>query len=326
MKLKNKFIPLMGLLTSGTVVVPLSLSGCGSNTAMNHSFNLVNQYRPTIKRYQPEMGHEKMTVHDINEEYMNQLNKNLDTFVQDYMWSKSWSGLSFEQFLFWQKLVEDVEYEQHIEFDDPVPKPKENVDRVVVGPVQDWYKKDVELISHLEYTPCCVNWNGVEWHVAILSFTLKFESDILPVRVSESEAAEQKVNGYVDGKVSGEITFYNVPFYVRARTFWSQSSDLVNQTKSVEPFYEWMSGADEETFDKPVPNWQIKTLVKSSIAGEIEFASGVVQRIANDWTINIAADNEHPEWKYGNLSLSETIGCIFSGSYFLEQVQIKEGE
>lgn len=319
MKLKTKLIPLTSLSLISTTTIPLCLTGCGNSTAMNHSFNLVDLYRPTIERY--NQGDNRLSNWKANEVYMEQLDRNLDTFVQDYMWSKSWSGLSFEQFLFWQLLITDIEQSHNIDFDDPNTDPElEKVDRVVVGPSQDWYETDVEIIQDLEYTPDSVVWNNEEWRVAMLSFTLKFQSYVQPVIVSDAETREKQVSGYVDGEIAGEISFYNVPFYVRNRTIWSQYSELVTQVISVEPFYEWMTG--DSSISKPAPDWKIRTLIKSNISGELVYVSGTTERVANDWTLNVESDKNNPSWKYGVLSLEENIGCLFCSSFYLEHVQI----
>lgn len=310
MKLKTKLAPIAGVGLIGVSLLPMSLSSCGRKTATDHSFDLVSNYYPTIERYQPET--ENLSAFDINQIYCAQLQRNLDTFTQDYYWSKSWTGIGFEQLLFWEKLLHD-------ELGPDAKIYNGQPDRIIAGPANAVYTKDVELISHLSMSTQNILWESKTWTIPLLSFTLKFSSDVHSILLSEKQLDDDQLSGSVGGKVNGEISFYNVPFYIRSRSVLSEITSITNQVISFEPFYEWMSGQIESA---PSIHWQIKTVVNSTINGEITYTTGTVQRITDDWIINVTADEKNPSWEYEELSLEKTIGCVFTNSYYLEKVRI----
>lgn len=315
MRLKTKLIPVASLGLIASTIIPINATSCSkSNSAIGHSYNLVKNYFPTIERYTPEVR--RIKIHDLNNIYFNQLQENLETFVQDYFWSKSWTGVSFEQFLFWEKLVNDTldPYTNNIQNND-------DVDRIILGPVSDYYHEDIEIIKDVSMTAETVTWKNQEWKIPLLSFTLQFDSTVLPVFFREPAFGEEMLSGTVSGRVNGSVSFYNVPFYIAARTVMGQQTEIQNQVISFEPFFEWMS--NDGSVSKPVPDWKIKTVVNSTLTGEITYITGATQRVADDWIINVEANPQHPDWQYENLSLSNTIGCVFTNSYYLEKVQVE---
>ena len=313
MKLKTKLIPLtsLGLIAASTM--PFCLTSCGSNSVINKAIDLVQNYYPNIERHE----NATMTLHEAHDLYVQKITEDPSVFVHDYMWSKSWTGISFEQYLFWQKLYK---YESNSNGDD--------VDRTVLGPAKDFYSEDMETISNLEITTQKVKWkhNGKEeeWNIPLLSFTLHFDSDIKQITLQDPLFSETIESCQVTGTVSGDISFYNVPFYLTLRIVQFQESKITSRVLSIEPFYEWM--AKTEPVEPENNTWQIKTVVNSVLSGEVIYTTGLTQRIADDWTLNVTANHDSPQWVYEDLSLEETIGRVFSSSYYLEKIQVKEGE
>ncbi|MBQ0045349.1 MAG: hypothetical protein KBS35_00450, partial [Mycoplasma sp.] len=250
-------------------------------------------------------------VHDI---YCSKLQENLDVFAQDYYWSKSWAGTSFEQFLFWQQLIED-------ELEDTNNNEINLIDRDVLGAADSIYNKDIETIKDLSMTTQTVEWEESEWTIPMLSFTIKFNSDVRYILFRDLLIDDEPVSGSIGGKVAGEIKFYNVPFYIISRAVRSETSGIVQQIISFEPFYEWMCGDIGKKY--PAPHWRIETVVKSTISGEVSYSTGGIQTIADDWTLNVVSDENNNHWYYGQLSLEQTIGCVFTSSYYLEKVQME---
>lgn len=307
MKLTQKLIPLGSIAVLSASIVPFSLTSCSTDAYIGKGFDLVNNFYPDIERFQPE---ERLYgIKEIHHLYVDQLDQDITTFIQDYMWSKSRKGFSFEQYLFWRQLIKD-------DFG-PFLTPSNSADREVVGPAKDYYERDIETISSLSMTKetCSLgSWTG--WIIPRLSFTLNFESYIDDVTIDLRPYLDDG-HGYIDGTVSGEIAFHNVPFYCILRNVEVKEEGkkpIVYRVISFEPFYELMEAEGSDY-------WRIQTSVYSSLSGEITYSLGISQRVADDWRLNVLADNNTPDWKYGDLSLSETIGIVFTTSYYLDQIQ-----
>lgn len=306
MKIKTKLIPVCSLLSTTTMAVPLFAASCGTGNVIGKSFDLIKNYYPTIERHKEE----KKNIYLINEDYANQLKVSPETFVQDYLWSKSWTGFAFEQFLFWQELLpEKIE-------------PPEDADKLIVAPPKEIYSKDNEVISNLVIEWQTAQWHDNLWTFPTLSFTLKYESVIHDIILQDYYFGEEQISGYINGTTSGTIKFLHVPFYVILRTVKSEKLDVTTQVICFEPFYEWMAGIEPDMV--PVEPWRIETVSNSQVNGEVTFTTGLTQRIADDWTLNVVSDQDSPEWKYLDLSLENTIGCVFATPYYLSEMQVEE--
>lgn len=310
MKLKTKLIPLSSLGVFGTIVAPISLTSCGNGNTIGRAFDLAKNFYPTIECHE----HELLSIHDINELYAKKIAEDPEVIVQDYLWSKSWTGFAFEQFLFWQKLIPGW-------ISDP-----DTADKLIVAPPRDIYSSDIEVISNLEVEMQTAKWNGVDWTFPTLSFTLDYNSKILDTVLSQEYFGEMQATGYINGICSGKLTFYKVPFYVIERKIKSEEQEMTFNVLSFEPFYEWMSNTlpDGETIDKEPLPWIINTSSYSSVNGEITYLTGLTQRIADDWKLNEESTNENPSWVYDDLSLEVTVGRLFLSPYYLHKIQIKE--
>lgn len=305
MKLKNKLIPLSCLSVGFTCIFPLTISSCGKANVVGRSFDLTKKYYPTIKSHAEGMG----SVHTLNEIYSDQLKIEPETFVQDYLWSKSTTGFAFEQFLFWRELLQE-------RWEEPT-----DADKLIIASPNEIYSSDEEVISHLEISYQTANWNGEDWTFPTLSFTLTFNSVIHEVMLKDYYFGEEQISGYINGTTSGSIKFLHVPFYVIPRTIKSYVHDVTTQIICFEPFFEWMAGIQTD-IDKEVEPWRIETVCNSQVNGEVIFTTGLTQRIADDWTLNVVSDQDNPVWKYADLTLEKTIGRVFETPYYLSKMQV----
>lgn len=310
MKVKTKLLSLACLPICATCLAPLSMASCGAGELNGRAFDLIKDYFPKTEKAKAAV----LPIHTINEMYADKLKENPETFIEDYLWSKSWTGFAFEQFLFWEKLLPN--------------KPEQisnEADKVIVASPKEIYNKDVEVISNLNVKFETATWNEVKWTFPILSFTLKYDSIIHDIVLQEYYFGEEQISGYINGTTSGTIEFFNVPFYVIPRTIRSEKLDVTTQVICFEPFYEWMAGKTSEDIpDEPVNPWKITTVTNSQVNGEISFNTGLTQRIADDWTLNVESDETNPEWKYADLSLEITIGRVFETPYYLSGLQVEE--
>ncbi len=304
MKLKTTLIPVSCLGLCGSIITPLTLTSCGNGSAIGRSFDLVKNYYPTIERHE----HAVLPLHEINEDYAKTIVENPEVFVQDYLWGKCWSGFAFEQFLFWQELIPGIR-----------PLPSRN--KYIIGSPKLIYTSDIEVINNLSIVDKKVVWDDVEWSVPLLSFTISFESKIKDIVFQDYYFEGLTYTGTINGFVSGKVEFLNVPFYIIPRTVTSEESGISLEVLSFEPFFEWMVGTESGIEEKVQP-WQIITSTYSSISGQVSYDFGITQRIADDWRLNVTSNQDTTPWKYDMLTLEETIGRVFSTSYYLEQVQL----
>lgn len=302
MKLKTKLIPLTGLSLLGTTIVPLTLTSCGSGKATGNSFNLVKNYFPTIQRHDADITY----ISDVNNIYVEQLLNNPDTFTQDYLWSKSWMGAGFNQFAFIDQIIPD----------DPTPIPEPPA-IYVHGIPSELYQYDREIISNLSiHTTRHKDGSQLSWSQAVLSFTLKFDSEVL-TKISEEPFIKEGTDGYVNGHVSGEINFYNVPFVIKQRFIQYKDKTTISPL-SFEPDYGWMIKDPAETGLEP---WKIKFYIASTISGEITSELGYVERIANDFVFLGEATPESYYWPEYRMDFGD-ITKMFSSSYYLERIRV----
>lgn len=306
MKLKTTLIPISCLGLCGSIITPLTLTSCSNGGYIGRSFDLVKNFYPTVERHE----HAILPLHEINEDYAATIIETPEVFVQDYMWGKCWSGFAFEQFLFWEQLLP---YE-HVE-----PRG----DKDVLGAAKLIYSRDIETISNLIINKQEVTWNGVKWTFPTLSFTLDFLSEIRDIVFQDYYYEGELYSGSVNGYVSGTMKFYNVPFYIIPRTVATEDTVITYEVLSFEPFYEWMCGTEREIEPEKPLSWIIDLSVYSSISGQVTYSSGLTERIADDWRLIVSSDPDNPSWKYNNLTLRETVGMVFSSSYYLERVQLQ---
>lgn len=311
MKLKKKLLSfgLIGAVASAITPICL-LTSCSSGFAV--TADLTNYYYPTTERFQPTK--QTYTANELHGLYLEKLEEDVDIFAEDYFWSKSWDGAAFDQFAFWRKLLLDELLQTN-------NTPSNGVDKIIFGPAKNYYTKDYETISNLKLEKVVegVQWKTETWNVPLLSFTIKFRSNVRSMYVDLHELIETGGFAAVSGYVTGEINFYNVPFYIIIRTIQTYDTEerpITERVISFEPFFEMMSG-EIETGER----WQIITNVNSTITGEVTYDYSTVERIAADWLVYKIANNEEPDWTYDELSLHETIGCLFCSPFYLELVR-----
>ncbi len=324
MKIKTKLIPLVSTVITCASIVPTTLTGC-STGYIGHSFNVCKPFYPIIQKHECE----ELSRFNAHEDYTQQLQKDLTTFVQDFMWSQAMVGDSFEQFLFWVKLLEDF------------PAPNSNAEasfpferREVTGLPSDTYDYNNFVISNLSMRIQEINWLENKWHIPRLSFDLTFNSRISDIYFQETLGKDMVVTGYLNGLCNGNITFYDVPFIITSKIAYYSRDDYDMRIISFEPFAYWMDkdGSDFKDFrehgsyqppEEDLGYWSIKTNIISTLSGELIYTSGLTQRIADDWLLNINANNEQPEWHVGNIGLYNTLTSIFTSSYYLQEVTLE---
>lgn len=311
MKFRKKLLSFGVIGAVASAITPICLTtSCSSNLGL--TFDLTNNYYPTTERFEPEEGH-TYTANELHHLYLNKLVEDVNLFTEDYFWSKSWDGAAFDQFAFWRKLMLD-------ELLQTQSVPSNSVDKIIFGPAKSYYTSDYETISNLRIEKVVeqVDWQDQKWDVPFLSFTLKFRSNVKSMYVDLHELIETGGFAAVSGYVTGEINFYNVPFYIIIRTVQTFDTErpITERIISFEPFFEMMKGEVPTT-----ERWQIKTNINSTISGEVTYDYSTVERIAADWLVNKIANNDEPDWIYDELSLHETIGCLFCSPFYLVLVK-----
>ncbi|XQP55900.1 MAG: hypothetical protein ACOQNY_00680 [Mycoplasmoidaceae bacterium] len=311
MKFRKKLLSFGMIGAVASAITPICLTtSCSSNLGV--TFDLTNNYYPTVERFMPEPEY-PYSPNELHHIYLRKLTEDVNVFIQDYFWSKSWDGAAFDQFAFWRKLLLDQLLKTN-------NTSSNGVDKTIFGPAKNYYTKDYETISNLKLEKVLpdIKWGGQEWKVPFLSFTIKFRSNVKSMYIDLHELIETGGYAAVSGYVTGEINFYNVPFYIIIRTVQTYDSDrpITERVISFEPFFEIMSG------EVPTPEkWQIRTNINSTISGEVSYDYSTVERIAADWLVNKTANNEEPDWTYDELSLHETIGCLFCSPFYLELIR-----
>lgn len=313
MKLKTKLSPLTGLAILGTTCIPLSLSSCSKGWD-GKGYDVTKSFFPSIEK----LPVKSLTIHQCLDKYTEQLQSKPETFIQDYFWAKSVGGAAFEQFYFWSQVM------------DPRPEPEPiDADKILIGYANYTYNKSIETISHLSVSTQDLNLGSDLWVIPTLSFTLSFSSNvsqsIIQTIYEYMYPDEPWVSGQLNGRVSGKISFYNVPFHIRLRNIKYSSYGFLTQFTSVEPYMDWMQG-NIEGVDNP-SYWRINTSIQSVITGEVIYKTGLVQRVADSWMFNRLADSNAPSWSYSTfLSLKDTICNMFTTSYFLQNITIQGGQ
>lgn len=311
MKLKTKLVPLTGLALLGTACIPFWLTSCSKGWD-GKGFDVTVPFYPSIKK----LDIKKINLHECLDIYTQQLKRKPETFIQDYLWSKSVGGGAFEQFYFWSQVM------------DPRPEPEPiDADKILLGVANDSYSKSIETISHLSISTQDLTINEELWTIPTLSFTLSFESNVSQTIIQTiyeyMYPDEPWVSGELNGRVSGNLTFYHVPFQIRSRNIKYFGYDFLSPFKSFEPYIDWMQNKIPNV-DKP-SYWRIQTSVQSVIIGEVVYKTGLVQRVADSWMFNRLADSNSPSWSYSTfLSLEDTICNMFTTSYFLQNITIEE--
>lgn len=312
MKLKTKLIPLTGLGLATLAIAPISLTSC-SKKIIGKAFDLVKNYYPSFTKHE----YAELTQHDVHDLYREEITNRPETFVEDYFWSKSWRGTSFDQYFFWDKLILDP------------TDPNAIRSRFCFGPAKVNYEYDREVISNLEISTQSVRiQHGDEWVPWIyptLSFTLEFDSKINQI-ILDKYYGQDDISGYLNGTANGKITFNNVPFHIKNERFESTNNKgefIYFDAICFEPDTEWMFQRTTPLYEPTQPaDWKIYTEVKSTISGEVKYSSGIQERVADDWTLAIEANSAHPEWQYENISLEQTIAKGFTSSYYLNNVKL----
>lgn len=304
MKLKTKLIPLTSLALLGTTVVPFTLTSCGAKTATNNTFNLTNYYYPSIERHENAF----MTMLGANLAYVEQLKKNLDTFTQDLLWSKSWMGAGFNQFGFWAKLLPN-----YITTSDNA----EHSGITIPGIPADLYQYDREMVSNLSMRTQSKSEGKYTLDEATLSFTYKFDCEVLS-DIAQEPFLIEGTTGYVNGHISGEINFLDVPFHlVQQDITYSTGSSIT--VLSFEPDIDFMDPEQED--DPKADPWKIKFYISSTLSGEIVYNTGLVRRIANDYIFHEEAYPNHTEWEKYEFGFGQLVQ-MFTSTYYLERIEI----
>lgn len=288
MKLKTKLIPLTGLALMGTTVVPLTLTSCGNNSIIGSAFNLTHYYYPIIERHTTDV----LPLDEIKKIYIEKLEEDNTVFVQDYMWSKSWLGTSFNQYALWETLLPS--HPVHEDFH--------------CTSAHDLYEYDNESISHLSMH---LQDNDKGEQEMTLSFTLKFNGQILS-NILEQTYLQGDTTGYVYGYASGEINFNNVPFTLRKRDIYYKEYTTPIEVLSFEPDVSFIrSGLTED--------WSINFYIACSISGEIQYNTGLTERIANDLIFAEKANIDNLFWTEYGFGFDKLTN-LFSSSYYLQKV------
>lgn len=321
MKMKAKLIPLTSIAIMSATIAPISLTSCNTDVYIGRSFNVCKPFFPTVEKHKAA----SLTVELVNNTYAEQLKKDPTTFVQDFMWSESTVGDAFEQFLFWEKLLNK-------------PTPNENklestpigyITRDVIGDPNNTYEYNNFVISGLDISFEQLVWDHQGWTIPRLSFTLSFNSKINETYFSE-KFGQDYVSGYLNGLCNGTIKFYNVPFIITSKFAYYRNLDYAIKVNSFEPFALWMSPKSFDPTKAPTQDigyWSIKANIVSTLSGEIIYSSGVTQRIADDWVLYKEADNDKPDWTTAGadrVGLYNTLTSLFTSSYYLQSVTILE--
>lgn len=308
MSLKSRIIPLSVLACAPIISMPLTLTSCGSNDLINNVRDLTRNYYPKFEKHESTI----LPIHKIHDLYLEKLLEEPEIFIDDYFWSRSWEGTTFEPFQFWRLLVPDVS------------RTSNAVEKMVVGPSKNWFQYDNELFSNLEITTQSAEMDGESWTFPTLSFTLTINSKVKD-SVFIYEHGSQYVNGYLNGNVSCKLEFTNVPFILRVRSYAIEGQSFSNMVFSFEPFGEWLEKIVYHTpTTRPQP-WKVNLSITSTVFGELTYSTGMVERVADDYDFNALSDEEKPSWTYGSLlSFSNTVCCLFSSSHYLEAISCKE--
>ncbi len=280
------------------IMTPMILTSCSSKDATGHAYDLSKFYYPNIERHVSG----KYVDEEINEIYTKQLQENLDTFTQDYLWSKSWTGSSFNQYAFLKEILPKHVYIPSVAID---------------GSSSDLYKSDKEVISNLSMH---LQHRSKTLTDPTLSFTLKFESNMLPnimIRQYDEDAT-----GYVNGHISGEIKFNNVPFHINNRVVNYIIGDGPEyETTSVlgfEPDIDFMLGTPSAHVLE-CEKWEIDFYVFASISGELTYNTGLVRRIACDYTFSEIAKPNQTYWPK-HFKHFYDLTNLFTSSYYLQRI------
>lgn len=312
MKLKTKLIPLTGLGLTALSIAPISLTSCSKNI-IGKAFDLVKNYYPTFVKHE----YAELKRHDIHDIYTEEILNRPETFVEDYFWSKSWRGTSFDQFFFWDKLLFSPTMANEV------------LSKICWGASKNNYEYDREIISNLEITTQkakhyeTVEGRWVEWVFPTLSFTLQFDSKINQI-ILDKYFGTEGISGYLNGTANGKISFHNVPFSIEKKEFKSYSETggwIRFPVICFQPNTKWMLQRTELYNPAQPEDWKIETEVKSTISGEIKYVSGIDERIADDWTLSVEANPQQPNWEYDSISLEQTVASSFTASYFLNNIR-----